>query len=187
MESGDGRPLRAVLFDRDGTLIHDVPYNGDPARVRPVPEAREVLRFLRSRGIATGVLSNQSGIGRGILTPDQVAAVNARVELLLGPFDVWGICPHRADEGCDCRKPAPGLILRACGRLGVAPAEAAYIGDIGSDVEAAHAAGVRGIMVPTPQTLPAEVGAAGEVAPDLRSAVRLLLEGAPQAPLGAAR
>jgi HAD superfamily hydrolase (TIGR01662 family) len=176
MEPSAGLPLRAVLFDRDGTLIRDVPYNGDPARVHPMPQAREVLDRLRSRGIATGVLSNQSGIGRGILTVDQVAAVNLRIEQLLGPFDDWDICPHRAEDVCTCRKPAPGLIRRACRRLGIVPGEAAYVGDIGSDVEAAHAAGVRGVMVPTALTLPAEVEAAPEVADDLRSAVSLLLK-----------
>lgn len=168
-------PLKAVLFDRDGTLIRDVPYNGDPSLVSPMPHAGEVLVCLRAQGIATGVLSNQSGIGRGILTFVQVAAVNARVERLLGPFDVWEICPHLPEDGCPCRKPAPGLISRACVRLGISPAEAAYVGDIGSDVEAARAAGARGIMVPTPLTLPAEVDAAPAVASDLRSAVDLLL------------
>jgi len=74
-----GPPLRAVLFDRDGTLIRDVPYNGDPNLVEPMPHARDVLQTLRSMGIAVGVVSNQSGIGRGILTTEQVAAVNLRV------------------------------------------------------------------------------------------------------------
>lgn len=170
-----GRTPRAVLFDRDGTLIRDVPYNGDPARVELMPQAKDVLACLRSRGIATGVLSNQSGIARGILTRDQVAAVNFRIDQLLGPFDVWGICPHRPEDRCACRKPAPGLIYWACHRLGVEPAETAYVGDIGSDVEAARAAGARGVMVPTALTLPAEVHAASEVAADLRSALQLLL------------
>ena len=176
MEPSAAPPLRAVLFDRDGTLVHDVPYNGDPDRVHLMPQAREVLDCLRSRGIATGVLSNQSGIGRGVLTLGQVAAVNVRIEELLGPFDVWDICPHLPADGCGCRKPAPGLISRACRRLGVSPGEAAYVGDIGSDVEAARAAGVRGVMVPTSMTLAAEIEAAPEVAADLRTAVHLLLQ-----------
>ncbi|MGP4032134.1 D-glycero-alpha-D-manno-heptose-1,7-bisphosphate 7-phosphatase [Pseudarthrobacter sp. 1C304] len=175
MEPSDGPSLRAVLFDRDGTLIRDVPYNGDPGRVRPMPQARAVLKRLRFCGMATGVVSNQSGLGRGLLTYEQVGAVNARVEQLLGPFNVWEICPHSPEDGCRCRKPAPELISRACRRLGISPAEAAYVGDIGSDVEAARAAGVRGVMVPTPLTLPAEVEAAPEVAADLRSAIDLLL------------
>src|SRR5215207_3073402 len=134
-------PLKAVLFDRDGTLVVDVPYNGDPQRVLPMDGAREVLNTVRTRGLATGVLSNQSGVSRGILTLGQVAEVNARVEEMLGPFDVWEICPHGPEEGCTCRKPAPGMIHNACRRLGISPAEAAFIGDIGSDVEAAEAAG----------------------------------------------
>jgi D-glycero-D-manno-heptose 1,7-bisphosphate phosphatase len=168
--------LRAVLFDRDGTLVHDVPYNGDPARVRIMPYAREVLQELRTRGIATGVLSNQSGIGRGILTVQEVCAVNSRVEELLGPFDVWDFCPHLAEDGCSCRKPAPGMIVDACRRLGIGTADAAYIGDIGSDVAAAEAAGSRGVLVPTPVTRAAEVAAAPSVAAHLGAALELLLD-----------
>lgn len=166
--------LKAVLFDRDGTLVVDVPYNGDPQRVEPYPGARRVLDGLRGMGLATGVLSNQSGIARGLLTAEEVNSVNARVEDLLGPFDVWEVCPHGADDGCLCRKPAPGMIHSACRRLGIDPSEAAFIGDIGSDVEAAAAAGARGVLVPTPQTRTEEVEAAPEVAADLEQAVALL-------------
>ena len=175
MEPCDGLSLRAVLFDRDGTLIHDMPYNGDPARVRPMPHAREVLERLRSRGIATGVVSNQSGLGRGLLTYGQVMAVNSRVDQLLGPFNVWEICPHSPEDGCCCRKPAPGLIHRACRRLGISPAEAAYVGDIGSDVEAARAAGAACVLVPTAVTRPAEIRAAPVVRRTLVDAVDHLL------------
>jgi D-glycero-D-manno-heptose 1,7-bisphosphate phosphatase len=103
----------AVLFDRDGTLVHDVPYNGDPALVRPVDGAAEALRRLRDAGIPTAVVSNQSGIARGLLTAAQVDAVNARLEELVGPLGPVLYCPHGADDGCRCRKPAPGLVLQA--------------------------------------------------------------------------
>lgn len=76
--------LQAVLFDRDGTLVEDVPYNGDPAAVRPMPTARAALQRLRRAGVRAGVVSNQSGIARGLITESQVRAVNARVDLLLG-------------------------------------------------------------------------------------------------------
>ena len=165
----------AVLFDRDGTLVVDVPYNGDPARVELVPGAREAVQRLRRAGIPTGVVSNQSGIARGLLTPTQVDAVNARVEELLGPLGPWTYCPHGPKDGCDCRKPAPGLIERAAGELGVAPSRCAVIGDIGADVDAARAAGARGILVPTAQTRREEVEAAPEVAADLERAIDLVL------------
>ncbi|GGW56618.1 D-glycero-alpha-D-manno-heptose-1,7-bisphosphate 7-phosphatase [Streptomyces xantholiticus] len=170
-----GLPV-AVLFDRDGTLVADVPYNGEPACVVPMPSAVEALAAVRALGIPVGVVSNQSGVARGLLTRHQVAAVQRRVEAFLGPFDIWAVCPHGPDDGCRCRKPAPGLVLAACDRLGVCPARTAVIGDIGSDVAAALAAGARGVLVPTPATRPEEIAAAPDTAPDLLRAVRLVLD-----------
>jgi HAD superfamily hydrolase (TIGR01662 family) len=166
---------RAVLFDRDGTLVVDVPYNGDPDRVLPMPGAGEALGLLRAEGIAVGVVSNQSGIARGILTPQAVDSVNARIDALLGPFDTWQYCPHGPDDGCPCRKPRPGLLLRAAQQLGVDPAAVAVVGDIGSDVDAARAAGARAVLVPTSATRAEECARAPQLAADLVSAVGLLL------------
>jgi HAD superfamily hydrolase (TIGR01662 family) len=178
MGSSETPQLRAVLFDRDGTLVVDVPYNSDPGLVRAMPGAKGVLDSLRKRGLAVGVLSNQSGVARGILTEAEVASVNARVEELLGPFDVWEVCPHGDADGCACRKPAPGMVHSACRRLGIHPFEAALIGDIGSDVRAAEAAGAKGVLVPTPVTRSEEITEAKLVARDLAGAVDLLLGGA---------
>jgi histidinol-phosphate phosphatase family protein len=165
----------AVLLDRDGTLVVDVPYNGDPARVVPVPGAEAALARLRAAGIPTAVVSNQSGIARGLLTDGQVRAVNAEIERRLGPLGPWAYCPHGPEDACSCRKPAPGLILDAAARLGVAPARCVVIGDIGADVDAARAAGARAILVPTPRTRPDEVERAPEVASDLIAAVDRVL------------
>lgn len=165
----------AVLFDRDGTLVVDVPYNGDPARVLPVPGAARALERLRASGIRTAVVSNQSGVARGLLTTEQVDAVNARVEELLGPLGPVLYCVHAPAAGCACRKPAPGLVLQAAQALGVPAQRCAVVGDIGADVDAALAAGARPVLVPTAQTRPEEVEAAPEVAPDLDAAVSLLL------------
>ena len=165
----------AVLLDRDGTLVVDVPYNGDPERVVPVPGVREALDRLRAAGVPLAMISNQSGVARGLLTEEQVSAVNRRVEELLGSIGPWAVCPHGPGDGCGCRKPAPGLVLRAAAELGVDPARCAVIGDIGSDVEAARRAGARGVLVPTPRTRPEEVEAAPEVAADLGAAVDALL------------
>lgn len=170
-------PPRAVLFDRDGTLVHDVPYNGDPDAVSPVAGAREALAALRAAGIRTGVVTNQSGIARGLLTAEQVDAVNRRVDDLLGGFEVWQVCPHGPDDGCDCRKPAPGGLRAALDRLGVAPADAVFIGDIGADVGAARAAGARSVLVPTAATLDVELADAPVTCADLPTAVGLFLPG----------
>ena len=168
----------AVLLDRDGTLIVDVPYNGDPARVEPMPGAREALDRLRAAGVRVGVVSNQSGVARGLLSLDAVRAVNARVDEMLGPLGAWAVCPHAPGQGCPCRKPAPGLVLRAARDLGVSPSRCVVVGDIGADVDAAQAAGARGVLVPTSATRSEEVRAAPEVAASLGAAVDLLLGGA---------
>jgi histidinol-phosphate phosphatase family protein len=165
----------AVLLDRDGTLVADVPYNGDPARVRPMPGARDALERLRGAGVRLAVVSNQSGVGRGLISEGQVHAVNRRVEELLGPLGPWLVCPHAPEDGCGCRKPEPGLVLRAAQRLGVRPDRCAVVGDIEADVEAARAAGARGVLVPTPRTRREEVETAAETARDLPAAVELLL------------
>lgn len=169
------RPVGAVLFDRDGTLVEDVPYNGDPDLVRLMPGAREAVGLLRAEGVPMGVVSNQSGVGRGLLTEEDVRRVNARVDGLLGGLDAWLYCPHSPDAGCPCRKPAPGLVVEAARRLGVPSRDCVVIGDIGADMGAARAAGARGVLVPTPVTLATEVAAEKHTAPDLLTAVRQLL------------
>jgi histidinol-phosphate phosphatase family protein len=177
------RPWRGlpelVLFDRDGTLVRDVPYNGDPAKVEPMPGAKQALDRLRAEGIRIAVVSNQSGIARGLIDHDQVRAVNERVAELLGPFEGFYVCPHGPDDGCECRKPQPGLVKQALADTGVVPDRAVLVGDIGSDVDAATAAGIAAVLVPTPQTRRDEVATAPRVAPDLGHAVGLLLQGAP--------
>ncbi|MFF0833337.1 MULTISPECIES: D-glycero-alpha-D-manno-heptose-1,7-bisphosphate 7-phosphatase [unclassified Streptomyces] len=172
-------PLGAVLFDRDGTLVADVPYNGDPDRVRPLPGAADAVALARGAGLATAVISNQSGIGRGLLTAEQVRAVNERADELLGGLGAWIFCPHAPEAGCACRKPRPGLVLAAAARLGVRPDRCLVIGDIAADLLAARAAGARGVLVPNAATAPAEVRRfAAQSAPDVLTAVRTAL-GAP--------
>jgi len=165
---------QAVLFDRDGTLVEDVPYNRDPERVRPMPGAARLLDGLRRRGVRCGIVSNQSGIARGLITPAELAAVSARIDSLLGPFDVFMYCPHVAEDRCRCRKPEPGLVLGACLALGVAPCRSLVVGDIGADMGAAAAAGASGILVPTPVTRPEEVASSERVAASLELLPRML-------------
>jgi histidinol-phosphate phosphatase family protein len=181
----------AALLDRDGTLVRDVPYNGDPDRVEPMPGAAEAVARLRAAGLRLGVVSNQSGIGRGMLDAAAVARVNARIDELLGPFDTWQVCPHTAQDRCRCRKPAPGLVERAAQALGTTPQRCVMIGDIGADVDAAAAAGATGLLVPTEVTRAAEVAQAPAVVATLADAAdwilareRLLHPPVPAAPAG---
>ncbi len=143
----------AVLFDRDETIVVDVPFNGDPERVQPVPGARALLDRLRAAGLPLAVVSNQSGIGRGLITTEQVDAVNARVDELLGPFAGFFVCPHASKDGCRCRKPEPKLIFDAARALGVDPRCCVVVGDRESDVEAARKAGAVPLRVAGPSGL----------------------------------
>src|SRR5579871_6736811 len=147
----------AVLFDRDETLVVDVPFNGDPDRVEPAPNARTALDRLRAAGLRLAVVSNQSGVGRGFITAAQVDAVNRRVDELLGPFEGFFVCPHAPEDDCECRKPKPKLILDAARALGVDPACCVVVGDRESDVEAARSAGATPLKVQGPHGLPEAV------------------------------
>ena len=166
-----------VLFDRDGTLVRDFPYNGDPAWIRPMDGAREALDRLRAHGIRLGVAMNQSAVARGLITLAQVEACNARLSELLGPFDTVQVCPHGPDDGCACRKPAPGMVLTACAELCGDDARFVVIGDVADELESATAAGAVGILVPTPVTRRQEVAAAAHRADDLAQAVDDVLAG----------
>nr|WP_203916573.1 HAD-IIIA family hydrolase [Rugosimonospora africana] len=170
-----GSRFDAALLDRDGTLVRDVPYNGDPDRVEPMPGAAEAVARLRDAGLRLGVVSNQSGIGRGLLDAAAVARVNARIDELLGPFETWQVCPHTHEDQCRCRKPAPGLIREAARALGTTPQRCVVIGDIGADVDAAAAAGATGLLVPTEATRAAEVAQAPAVVASLGDAVDWIL------------
>ncbi|MGB6987568.1 MAG: HAD family hydrolase [Candidatus Aquilonibacter sp.] len=144
---GEPRRTKGVLVDRDGTIIVDVPYNGDPERVEPIEGAKRALDTLRSAGLRVGMLTNQSGVGRGMISAEQMDAVNARVDALLGPFDGWFVCVHAPDAHCDCRKPKPKLILDAARAWGIDPSTIVVVGDKESDVEAARNAGAQAIKI----------------------------------------
>ena len=147
-----------MLFDRDETIVVDVPFNGDPEKVVPAPDARALLNSLRAAGLPLAVVSNQSGVGRGLLTMEQVNAVNRRVEELLGPFVGFFVCPHAPEDDCDCRKPKPKLIEDAARAIGVDPPACVVVGDRESDVQAARNAGAFPIKIAGP----AELGKAVE-------------------------
>lgn len=144
---------RCAFLDRDGTIIVERHYLHDPAAVVLLPGAVDGLRALQELGFRLVVVTNQSGVGRGYFTQADVDAVHARLEALLATAGVRldGIycCPHRPEEGCACRKPATGLVDRACAELGLDPRTSVMIGDKASDIELGARCGMATILVRT--------------------------------------
>jgi histidinol-phosphate phosphatase family protein len=140
---------RALFLDRDGTLIIDVGYPRDPERVELVAGAAEALRELQKTWTLV-VISNQSGIARGIISEAEAAAVHERFAALFAKAGVTFAgcyyCPHAPDAGCRCRKPAPGLFDDAARELGLDVGRSLMIGDKPSDLEAGRAAGCRYVV-----------------------------------------
>jgi D-glycero-D-manno-heptose 1,7-bisphosphate phosphatase len=173
---------QALFLDRDGVINVDHGYVGSREQFEWMPGAREAVRAATDAGWHVFVVTNQSGIARGLFRRADAEAVNARVAELLGPFGTVRLCPHGEDEGCGCRKPGPGMVLAAAADLGVAPHECVVVGDIGADVAAARAAGARGVLVPAAGIRPAELTGV-RVAGDLAEAVRMVTGQIPFAPL----
>ena len=151
-----GATLRpAVFLDRDGTLILERDYLADPEGVTLVPGALEALRLLRDAGFILVVVTNQSGIGRGLYGLEDYHAVAGRVERLLGSHGIrlhgTYFCPHYPDVTgpCQCRKPATGLFRAAAKDLGVDLASSFFVGDRVRDVLPARELGGTGILVRT--------------------------------------
>lgn len=119
----------------------------------PLPGALDSMARLHRAGFKVGVCTNQSGIGRGFINEDEVRKTHRRLEADLsalgGALDAIVYCPHLPEEGCDCRKPRPGMLLTAMASLSVAPADTVFVGDSKRDLEAALAAGCRGVLVRT--------------------------------------
>jgi D-glycero-D-manno-heptose 1,7-bisphosphate phosphatase len=148
---------RVVFLDKDGTLIEDVPYNVDPARVRFASGARAGVRLLGRHGWPIAIVTNQSGVARGYFTLEDLAVVEdhlrAEVERLGAEWAGFYACPHLPDGinafavECDCRKPAPGLLMQAAAELGADLSRSWFVGDTWMDVAAGRAAGCRTILV----------------------------------------
>lgn len=187
----------AVFLDKDGTLVENVPYNIDPERIRLMPGALAGLARLHAAGFRLFVVSNQSGVARGYFDERALAVVEGRLRALLAPAGVplagMYCCPHHLEgsvvayaTACDCRKPAPGLLLRAAAAHGIDLSRSWLAGDILDDVEAGRRAGCRTILVASggetewrlsPERMP------HYLAPDLALAARIITGHRPS-PLG---
>lgn len=140
-----------VLLDRDGTLIRDVPFLHDPAKVELLPGVGEALARLQAAGFTLAIVTNQQGIGLGYFTEQEFIAVNQRLFRELAPFGVEiariYYCPHSLADHCACRKPGTAMIERALRDFQVPPERAFLLGDRDADVQAGIAAGCRTILV----------------------------------------
>ena len=150
----------AVFIDRDGTLTDEVGYVNHPKRLRLLPRSAEAICRLNDAGVAAVVVTNQAGIARGYFSEDVLHAVNAELVTQLGQagatLDGIYVCPHHPTEGappyrrsCDCRKPAPGLLVRAAEDLDLDLGRSVMVGDKPSDLEVAPKVGARSVLVLT--------------------------------------
>ena len=149
-------PNKALFFDRDGTLNIDTHYLHDPADFVWVEGAVDAIRWANERGYLVIVVTNQSGIARGYYDEADVHRLhdwmNAELAVHGARIDAFYYCPHHTDgsvpaytKSCDCRKPAPGMLLRAIAEHDIDPAGSFLFGDAESDVAAAANAGIRGV------------------------------------------
>jgi D,D-heptose 1,7-bisphosphate phosphatase len=150
--------LKAVFLDKDGTLIPDIPYNVDVNKVTLSDGVIEGLQTLQSHGYLLVVVSNQSGIARGFFSEEQLNVVRERISGMCSKMGIYldgfYYCPHHPDgivsgydQECECRKPLPGLLLKAADELGIDLSNSWMIGDILNDVEAGNRAGCRSVLI----------------------------------------
>lgn len=185
------RRRRAVFLDKDGTLVEDVPYNVDPDRIRLTPRAGSGLAMLHEAGFRLVVITNQSGVARGMFSREALGRVEGELRQLLAREGVrlagFYYCPHHPEGSdrrfavaCSCRKPEPGLLRQAAAELGIDLPASWMIGDILDDVEAGRAAGCGTILLDngnetewqlSPQRMP------DMLANDLEHAASMILQG----------
>lgn len=149
---------KAIFIDKDGTLIPDIPYNVNPDLITIEDEVIQGLQLLKEEGYVLIVISNQSGVARGYFTIESLKDVERRITALLTPHQIkiagFYFCPHHPNgnieayaKECDCRKPKPGMILKACEEHNIDTSKSWMIGDILNDVEAGNRAGCKTVLV----------------------------------------
>ena len=171
---------RVVILDRDGTIVRNRHYLSDPAGLELLPGAAEGLRALHEQSFRLVVITNQSGVGRGLFSLEQLQAMNVRllqmVDNIGGRIERIYVCPHRPDENCGCRKPGTQLLLQAASELAFDPARAVVIGDKPSDVEFGRRVGALTMLIAAQERLDASPSSCPDhVVRDLRDAASVLL------------
>ncbi len=189
-----------MFLDKDGTLVENIPYNADPAKMRLSPRAADGIRSLHDAGFRLFVVSNQSGVARGHFAEEALGAVEARLRELMNEAGArlagFYYCPHHPEGSiaeyafaCECRKPEPGMILNAARDHGVDLTQSWLVGDILDDVEAGRRAGCRTVLIDNGQETEWKTGpdrTPEHVAADLADAARIILSASEPATAGAA-
>lgn len=144
---------RFVLLDRDGTINEEVHHLSDPDQLALVPGSLEALRGLRALGLGLVVLTNQANVGRRLLAEERLAEIHDRLASMLAgggvELDAIYVCPHAPEDGCECRKPKPGMALAAAADHGFDTREAFVVGDHAADMGLGRAIGATTIFVLT--------------------------------------
>jgi D-glycero-D-manno-heptose 1,7-bisphosphate phosphatase len=182
------KKFAAVFLDRDGTINEEVGYLNSLEQLRVIPEAFEALRLINKAGMKTVVITNQSGIGRGFFDEAFVDKIHEEMRNLFlkkgAVIDSFYYCPHHPTEGvgeyrqaCSCRKPEPGLLLKAAEDLDIDLGKSYMIGDMPKDVEVGQRAGSKGILVRTGYGKVVDIGSTRPdyIAQDILAAVKWLL------------
>jgi D-glycero-D-manno-heptose 1,7-bisphosphate phosphatase len=168
---------KVVILDRDGTIIVDRNYLSDPNGVELLAGAAEGLRWFYEHGYRLVVITNQSGVGRGFLSLSQLDAIHDKLHQMVSDLGVRlehiYFCPHAPEADCDCRKPKPGLLLRAAAELHFRPSDAMVIGDKPTDIEFGRSVGATTILIAADTSQVVEPKA-HFVVPDLACAARAI-------------
>lgn len=138
-----------LVIDRDGTLTAERGYLADPAELEPIPGAVDAIVRARAAGLRLAVVTNQVAVAKGVVTEEQLTVMHQRLDELFGGFDAVYHCPHHYDDGCACRKPAPGMVAAAIHDLRLDPARTLLVGDHLTDCLAGRGAGIAAALVRT--------------------------------------
>ena len=149
--------MKAIFLDRDGTLIIDKHYLSSPEQVEYLPGTKEALEIFKDKGFELFLVTNQSGVGRGFFTHEDVHKVHEKIQkdlTLWGtPFKDIIYCPHTPEDNCNCRKPKPGMLNTLIEKWGIDRKESYMIGDKESDVLAGENAKIKGILITSEKNL----------------------------------
>ena len=170
-------PLRLAAIDRDGTIVKWIPHLTRQDQLDLLPGAAEAIAHLNDQGVTVALLTNQSVVGRGYISLQELESLHTHLDALLAEhqahIDYYLVCPHAPGDGCTCRKPSPALLISLMRDLGVAEDEAALIGDNETDMMTAENGGVLGLRVLS--GVPSTGRYSGREFPDLAAAVGFLL------------